>query len=61
LEWSVKEREEEEWVAAAGNETEKRRRGERVEIKGGSRPPENRKPVQPVQKPVQPVSGQTAQ
>jgi hypothetical protein len=40
-----------------------RRREEEREggIKGKSRPPEYRKPVQPVQKPVQPVSGQTVQ
>jgi hypothetical protein len=43
------------------NETEKKRRGERERNKGGSQPSEYRKPVQSVQKPVQLVSGQTAQ
>jgi hypothetical protein len=40
----------------------RRRKEERGrEIKGGDGRSEFRKPVQPVQKPVQPVSGQTAQ
>jgi hypothetical protein len=55
------ERGETEMAAAAGNKTEKGR-GERERYKKErSRPPENRKPVQLVPKPVQPVSGQTAQ
>jgi hypothetical protein len=60
-EWSVKVREEEEGGGCKKNETAKGR-GERERYKKErSRPPENRKPVQPVPKPVQPVSGQTAQ
>ena len=48
-------------MAAAGNKTEKGR-GERERYKKErTRPPENRKLVQPVSKPVQPVLGQTAQ
>jgi hypothetical protein len=43
------------------SETEKKIRGERERNKGGVGRSEHRKPVQPVQKPVQPVSGQTAQ
>jgi hypothetical protein len=40
----------------------KRREEERGrEIKGGVGRSEHRKPVQPIQKPVQPVSGQTVQ
>jgi hypothetical protein len=40
------------------SETEKKRRGERERNKGGVSRSEHRKPVQ---KPVQPISGQTAQ
>jgi hypothetical protein len=43
------------------SKTEKKRRGERERNKGGVGRSEHRKPVQPVLKLVQPVSGQTVQ
>ena len=50
-------------VGGGGWKMKLRRREEERgrEIKGGVGRSEFRKPVQPVQKPVQPVSGQTAQ
>jgi hypothetical protein len=43
------------------SETEKKRREEGERNRGGVGRSKDRKPVQPVIKPVQPVSGQTAQ
>jgi hypothetical protein len=43
------------------SETEKKRREEGERNRGGVDRSKDRKPVQPVIKPVQPVSGQTAQ
>jgi hypothetical protein len=58
LEWREEKMRWRRWLK---NKTEKGR-GERERYKRRRcRPPENRKPVQPVSKPVQPVSGQTAQ
>jgi hypothetical protein len=61
LEWSEGERGRR--VGDGGWKMKLRRREEERgrEIKGGVGRSEFRKPVQPVQKPVQPVSGQTAQ
>jgi hypothetical protein len=62
LEWTVKVRERRmRGRRRLENESEKGRGERERHKKGRSRPLENRKPVQPVPKPVQPVSGQTAQ
>jgi hypothetical protein len=62
LEWSVKVRERRMRGRRRLEKETAKGRGERERYKKEkSRPPENRKSVQPVPKPVQPVSGQTAQ
>jgi hypothetical protein len=63
LKWRKCEGERRKSIGGVGWEkgTEKKRRGEGERNTGGAGRSTDRKPVQPVIKPVQPVSGQTAQ